>query len=188
MSHKVSSPPASLATPGQREREILKARARELARPADAGKQNDDAIQILEFKLAQERYAVEQRYVREVHPLRDLTPIPCTPPFFLGLINVRGQILPVAEIKKFFDLPETGITDLHMVIVLRDGDMELGVLADAVVGVRGISPRDIEPSLAALTGVRAEYLKGITDQCVVILDAAKILVDQRLVVNEEVLK
>lgn len=48
-------------------------------------------------------------YVREIYPLKEFTPIPCTPPFVLGIINVRGQILSVIDIKKFFDLPEKGL-------------------------------------------------------------------------------
>jgi purine-binding chemotaxis protein CheW len=176
------------ATRDDRAREILKARARELARPLDDGKSDDGAIEILQFRLAQERYGIEQRYVREVQTLKDLTPLPCTPPFVLGLINVRGQILPVIEIKKFFELPETGITDLHMVIVLRAGEMEVGILADAIVGVRAISPGDIQVSLPTLTGVRAEYLKGVTDESLVILDASKLLADEKLVINEEAAK
>jgi purine-binding chemotaxis protein CheW len=179
---------AAISARNERERGILKARARELARPLGNGKHDAEAIEILEFRLADERYGFEQQYVCEVQTLRDLTTLPCTPPFVMGLVNVRGQILPVIEIKKFFDLPETGITDLHMVIVLRAGDVELGVLADAIVGVGAISPTNIQQSLPTLIGVRAEYLKGITDQGVVILDASKLLADEKLVVNEEAAK
>jgi purine-binding chemotaxis protein CheW len=68
--------------------EILKARACELAREP----RRDDAehVEIVEFMLANERYGLESCYVREVYPLKDYTPLPCTPSFVLGLINVRG--------------------------------------------------------------------------------------------------
>ena len=82
-------------------------------------------LELLEFRLASERYAVESRLVQEVHPLRDLTPLPCTPPFVLGIVNVRGRILPVLDLKKFFDLPERGLTDLHRIILVRGNDLEL---------------------------------------------------------------
>jgi purine-binding chemotaxis protein CheW len=168
-------------------REILKARARALARPAKRDEDGQgEILNIIEFRLAQERYAVEQKYVREVHPLRELTPLPCTPGFVLGMINIRGQILPVIDVKKFFDLPEAGITDLHMVIIIHTEEMELGILADAVTGVRSVPQSLCQPSLPTLTGIRAKYLKGVTDQHVVILDVPSILNDPKTIVNEEV--
>jgi purine-binding chemotaxis protein CheW len=167
-------------------REILKSRARKLSMPLSSQLAKGDSIEVVEFRLAHERYAVEQRYVREVCPLRQLTPLPCTPAFMAGIINARGQIVPVIDIKKFFELPETGITDLHVVVILHINNIELGLLADAVTSVRSVLIAELQPSLPTLTGIRAEYLKGIADDQVVILDAAKILADQKLVVNEEV--
>ncbi len=123
--------------------------------------------------------------------MKELTPLPCTPGFLLGIINVRGQILPVIDVKKFFDLPETGITDLHMVVIVHGEtdageSMELGILADAIVGVRSIPLGTCQPSLPTLTGIRAKYLKGVTNQHVVILDVPSILNDPKTTINEEV--
>ena len=143
-------------------------------------------MEVIEFRLAQERYAVEQQYVREVCPLRDLTPVPCTPRFMLGIVNVRGQILPVIDIKKFFDLPETGITDMHMVIIVHAGDIDIGILADVVVGMRSIPRATLQASLPTLTGIRAQYLKGVSEQQTVVLDVPLLLSDPKIVVNEEV--
>jgi purine-binding chemotaxis protein CheW len=166
--------------------EVLKTRARALARrPAGSGA-DVAALDVIEFRLARERYAVAREYVQEVCPLKELTPLPCTPPFVLGIVNVRGQILPVLDVKKFFDLPETGITDLHMIIVVHVGEMEVGILADSVVGARSIPLTAIQESLPTLTGIRAQYLRGVTDQHMVILDAARILGDPKIIINEEV--
>jgi len=90
------------------------------------------------------------------------------------------------NIKTFFDLPESGITDLHMVIIVRVNDFEVGILADIVTGVRSIPVDTIQPSLPTLTGIRAEYLKGVTADHVAILDVVRILADPKIVVNEEV--
>jgi purine-binding chemotaxis protein CheW len=166
-------------------REILKTRARSLARPVDR-REDAESLHVVEFRLAKERYAIEQSYVREVHPLKDLTPLPCTPAFLLGLINLRGQILPVIDVKRFFDLPEAGITDLHLVLIVHAQNVELGILADAVAGTRSIPLNTVQPSLPTLTGIRAEYLRGVSDEHVVILDAGQILADTKLVVDEQV--
>ncbi len=164
---------------------ILKARAQALAQEP-SGENEAERIEVLEFLLAHETYAVESRYVREVAPLENLTPLPCTPAFVLGIVNLRGEILSVIDIKKFFELPEKGLTDLNKVIVLQSGNMVFGILADAISGVRRIAVTDIQLSLPTLTGVREEYLKGVTPGRLVILDAEKLLTDQSIVVQEQV--
>jgi purine-binding chemotaxis protein CheW len=164
---------------------ILRARARALARPLEEVAATP-LLELLEFRLADERYAVETRHVREVYPLKDLTPLPCTSSFVAGIVNVRGRILPVIDLKKFFDLPPEGLTDLHRIILLEGNDLELGLLADAAVGVRFIPADSVQPALPTLTGIRSEYLKGVTADHLVVLDVARILADPTIVVHEEV--
>ncbi len=170
----------------EEKKRILRDRARVLAREPQHEETVTERLEILEFLLAYEKYGVETAYVREVYPLREFTPLPCTPPFVLGIINVRGQILSVIDIKKFFDLPEKGLTDLNKVIILRDDKMEFGILADVVLGVRSVPMSEIQPPLPTLTGIREEYLKGVTTGRLVVLDALKILSAENLIVHEEI--
>lgn len=170
-------------SPEDRKR-ILRARADLLAR--QPGKeQAGDTLEVVEFMLANERYGIESGYVREVCPLKDYTPLPCTPPFVLGLVNVRGQIISVIDIKKFFELPEKAITDFNKVIIIHDYTMQFGILADSILGVQEIAVRDIQPPLPTLTGIREEYLRGVTGERTVILDAGKLLADKKIIVHEE---
>lgn len=169
-----------------KERTILKARARALAREGKDKEAPEESIEVVEFLLAYERYGIESSYVREVYPLKELTPLPCTPPFVLGIINVRGRIVSVIDIKKFFDLPEKGLTDLNKVIIIHNDAMEFGILADVVLGVRSVLVKEIQPSLPTLIGVREEYLKGVTPDRLVILDAGKLLADKGIIVHGEV--
>lgn len=174
-------------TPDAEEAErILAARAERLSRPPQPATPAEDGIEIVEFALAHERYAFESRHVRDVHPLEQLTTIPCTPAFVLGIVSLRGEIVSVIDIRKFFDLPERGLTDLDKVIVLESGAMRCGVLADAIVGVRRVASADFQATLPTLTDRRADYLAGITPERTVVLDAAKLLGDERIVVNEQV--
>jgi purine-binding chemotaxis protein CheW len=165
---------------------ILKARAKALAQEPEEKETREERKEIVEFLLAYETYGIESSYVREVYPLRELTPVPCTPPFVLGIINVRGRILSVIDIKKFFDLPEKGLTDLNKVIILQSKDMEFGILVDAILGRRSVSLREMQPSLPTLTDTRAAYLLGVTGERLVILDAVKILSDKKIIVLEQV--
>ncbi len=173
---------------------ILRQRAKALAQEPLKKESAEEHLEILEFLLAYEKYAVESKYIREVYPLKEFTPLPCTPPFVLGIINVRGQIFSVIELKKFFDLPEKGISNLNKVIIISTDEpvvngiagMEFGVLADAILGVRLIPVHEIQPTLPTLTGIREGYLRGITKDRVVILDGKKLLSDQKIIVNEQV--
>jgi purine-binding chemotaxis protein CheW len=165
--------------------QILRRRAQALARTPPPPS-SDTMLELLQFGLASERYAVECRFVQEVHPLRDLTPLPCTPAFIAGIVNVRGRVLPVIDLKKFFGLPERGLTDLHRTIVVRGHDLEVGLLADVIIGISSVPAKSLQPSLPTLTGIRAEYLKGVTEHSLVVLSVDRILLDPKIIVHEEV--
>lgn len=165
---------------------ILRDRARKLAVEARTEEAGDENLEIVQFMLSGERYGIESLYIREAYPLKEFTPIPCAPAFVLGVINVRGQVLSIVDIGRFFDLPHRGITNLNRVIVLSSDSMEFGILADDILGVSLIPAKDIQESLPTLTGIRAEYLKGVTKERVTVLDAAKILSDKNMIVHQEV--
>lgn len=165
---------------------ILKARAQALAKEPLAPDDPLDDLEFVEFRLANERYGFELRHVREVGPLQSLTPLPCTPAFVLGVINLRGEIVSVIDLKKFFDLPEQGLTDLNKVIVLQSAEMTFGVLADRILGIGRVPLNRIQLSLPTLTGIREAYLKGVTPQRTVIVDAGKLLDSKDLIVHQQV--
>jgi len=171
---------------GKEKQRILKARARALARETAGEEAPGERLEILEFSLAYERYGLETAFVQEVYPLKELTPLPCTPASVAGIINIRGQILAVIDLKRFFNLPEKGLSDLDKVIILRRGVLEVGLLADAATGVRTLPLAELQRSLPTLEGLDPDYLKGLTREALIILDAEKILTDPRLIVHEEV--
>ena len=92
--------------------------------------------------------------------------------------------MPVLDLRKFFELPEAGLTDLHRIILVRGHDVELGVLADVVTDVRSVAAESLQPSLPTLTGIRAHYLMGVTDERVVVLDFDRILSDPTIIVQQ----
>ncbi|HEX6929675.1 MAG TPA: chemotaxis protein CheW [Gammaproteobacteria bacterium] len=167
-------------------RRILKARARELAK-APGVESDAETIEVVMFQLAYERYAVETRYVREVFRLEELTPLPCTPDFVLGIVNLRGEIVSVVDIKKFFGLPEKGITDLNRIVLLESGGMAFGILADAIDGVRELPVEAMRSSQSMPAGIQEDYIQGITASGLAVLDARAILDDGKIVVQEQVM-
>jgi purine-binding chemotaxis protein CheW len=165
---------------------ILKARARLLAREPEKAAVKGTVLEIVEFRLASETYGIEAMFVREIHPLRDLTPLPGVPAFVLGIANVRGQILSVIDLKKFFNLPDKGLGELDKMIIIRNSRMEFGILADSIIGTRSIPLDTIQPPPATVTGIGADYVRGVTGERIVVLDAQKILDDENIIVNETV--
>ncbi len=170
----------------EEKKRTFRRRAEELAREPEAVDTSRSRLRVVEFLLACERYAVDIAHVREVHRLTHLTPVPCAPPFVLGITSIGGQILSIVDLKTFFELPEETLTELNKVIIVRSKSVEFGILADDVLGVRSIPLDELEPSLPTLTGIRAAYLRGVTPERVAVLDVGKILSDERIVVHEEV--
>ena len=166
------------------EKTILAKRAKELARvnkPEDRG----EYLSIILFTLANEEFGIEDRIVKEVIPLKDLTPLPGVPAFVAGIINVRGNIISILDLKRFFDMPDPVMTDLTRVIILKNEEMELGIIAEKVVGTGRAYLNEMQKTLPTLKGIREDYLKGITNNRVVILDYEKLLNDERIVINEK---
>ena len=169
----------------EEKKEILKNRALELSQEVEKKEKDETHLEVVEFLLAHEKYALELDYIREIYPLREFTPLPCTPNFVLGIINVRGQILSIVDLKKFFSLPEKGFTDLDRILILRSDGKEFGILADEILGVRSIPISDVQPSLPTLSGIQDKYLKGVTLERIVVLNGEKILSDPDIVIHEE---
>ena len=170
----------------EEKRAMLRARAKSLSREPERKGEAEEYIEVLAFLLAHETYAIETQFIREVYPLTDLTPLPCTPDYIFGIINIRGQILTILDMKKFFDLPEKGLTNLNRVIVVEEQGLALGILADEIIGIRNIPKSGLNPPLPTMTGIHAGYIKGVTGEGIILLDMERFLNDSQLIVHEEV--
>ena len=167
-------------------REILRERAQVLAREPAGGVPAGECFDVVAFTLAGERYAVDLAHVREVCPIKSITPLPGTPLFVLGIMNVRGQILSVIDLKNLFKLPGGSPGDRSKVIIVRNSEMEIGIFADVVSGIETISFGEVQAVPPSLSGIQADFMKGVTENGVAVLDAAIILSDRRILVHDEV--
>ncbi len=168
----------------EEKRSVLKARAKALAVEMKNESGQKEFIEIVVFGLASETYGIENSYIREVFPLKDFTALPGTPPFVLGIVNVRGQIISVIDLKKLFNLPEKGLGELNKVIIIHNERMEFGILADTIQDSLSVSIDSIQTSLPNISSIGSEYLKGITNEHLIVLDAKKMLEDEKIIVNQ----
>jgi purine-binding chemotaxis protein CheW len=164
---------------------ILESRARALARPQEREGPATGAIDVVIFALASETYAIETTFVREVTRLADLTAIPGAPEFLAGVTNYRGEILAVIDLRRLFGIPFKGLTDLSRLIVLGRGGPEFGVLADTVKGATTLDARELRSQMEPMAGIDRSFLKGVTKEAVIALDAAALLDDPRLFVDQD---
>lgn len=169
--------------PEERQR-ILAARARALARPP-AAPSAGEMLEVVQFCLAGAHYGFVSACVREVLHLSQLARLPGTPAFVLGIINLRGEILSVIDLKRLFQLPGEALSERDRVLVLHSEDMSFGVLADRIEGVRSLPRAAVQPPLpTSQAGKSEDYLLGITEDGVALLDGVRLLADRRLVVHE----
>jgi purine-binding chemotaxis protein CheW len=175
---------AGLDISPQKRRAVLHARALVHAaappRPAAGG----ERIEVVEFMLGAQRHAIEAASVHEVLPLEALTPLPCTPDFVAGIVHLHGRIVTAIDLKRFFALPSTGITDLNRLVVVRHGAGELGLLADRIVGVGWLLLADLQAAPA--DDLRASGLRGIAGGELALLDIHRLMNDPKMVVDDTV--
>ena len=169
----------------EEKRSLLKKRAQALALRENDETGQQECIEIIVFSLAYETYGIETAFVREVYPLKDMTTLPGTPSFVVGIINIRGQIVSVIDLKKFFNLPEKGLGELNKVIIMCNERMEFGILADVVEGTQSLALKEIMAAPPSVIGIGKKYLKGVTKEHIVLLEAESILNDEKIIVNEE---
>jgi purine-binding chemotaxis protein CheW len=165
--------------------ELLKRRAIEMGRETDQDTSGRHFVNVISFSLAGENYGIESEFVDEVFQLKEFAPLPGVPSHILGVVNVRGQILAVIDLKVFFNLPFKGIGELDKVIILRNAQMEFGILADVVYGTQSIDIEEIMAVPQTVAGIGGSYTKGVTKEHLIILNGEALLMDKGLVINEE---
>jgi purine-binding chemotaxis protein CheW len=167
----------------ERARAVLEGRARALARVPPEAPDASAFLPVVTFTLAGERYAVEARYVREVVRPGEYTAVPGAPDFLVGVVNLRGDILAVFDLRKFFGLAPGAVTDLSRILVLGGDRAEFGVLADAAHEVRPLRAAELLEPPASVAGVGREYLRGVTEEALAVLDGLVLLRDSRLFID-----
>ncbi|MBI5502896.1 MAG: purine-binding chemotaxis protein CheW [Deltaproteobacteria bacterium] len=166
-------------------RTVLRERARRLAAETGARGAPQEVLQVVEFRLGSERYAVEESSVTAVAPLRQLVPLPGVPGFVLGLAHVRGALVAVLDLRILFDLPRPALGDGGKLVLVSPGGRELALVADEVPGARALPVAELGPPPASFADLRRDALRGITADGLALLDARTLLGDARLVVDDE---
>lgn len=136
------------------------------------------ANQYVVFQLDSEFYGVDIHQVRGIEKSLPLTRVPHAPEFVKGVCNLRGNVIPVIDLKKRLSLPETAEEDIMRIMIVHVGRFSVGMTIDAANDVVSIEPDDIEPSPSLISGINAEFIQGVAkvnNRLLILLDLQKIL-------------
>lgn len=115
----------------------------------------------LTFVLAEEEYGIEILSVREIIGLLPVTPVPQSPYYVKGVVNLRGQVIPVVDLRLKFDMEAIDATDETCIIVVQTGGVQLGIIVDKVSEVLDIHGDDIVDAPTLGTEINTDYIMGI---------------------------
>jgi purine-binding chemotaxis protein CheW len=153
--------------------QILKERARQLAIKQARSDADAEKTLVVEFLLFPEKYAIAASFVEEVFTMKEMTPLPGTPAYVMGVINSRGRIVPVINLKNLFMLKEQGLTEMDKVILLRKDQVVFGLLADSITGSQSIAVGQLAAPPLNLSNFGKKFITGLIPDGTIVLDAAK---------------
>lgn len=142
----------------------------------------EETLQLVVFRLSQEWYGIEITKLREAMKIDKITYLPSSPTYIAGIVNLRGNILSVTDLKRIFGLPQEELNDKTRIVAIESGMLETGLLVDEIAEAIEVPISKIEPALATLAPEVAEYIEGhckVDEKLVALLNADKILETER---------
>jgi len=118
-------------------------------------------VKLIIFKLGREEYGMDILRVQEINRMMGITRVPSTPSFIKGVINLRGSVLPVIDLRNRLGLAENELTEAARIIVVLVNDGIVGFIVDEVVEVTTINTQDVEAAQTLSSGLSAEFISGI---------------------------
>jgi purine-binding chemotaxis protein CheW len=162
-----------------------------LEKKRDRHETDGELNQLISFEVGDEEYGLEILRVKEVIRIREITRLPKAPRFVKGIINLRGDVIPIIDLRDRFGLEQAEYTAMTRVIVVDVEDKLVGMVVDAASQVVRIPSDQIEPPPPIVGGLSAEYIKGVgklEDRLVILLNIDRILSVEEKVKLEEMAK
>jgi len=142
---------------------------------------NENILQLVTFKIEHEEFAIEINHIQEINRMSEITRVPNSPDFVSGVINLRGRIIPVINMRKRFGFPEKEPDKNTRIIVVELGEIIVGFIVDAVHEVIRIPKNITEPPPSLVAGIGSEYITSVAkleNRLLIILDIERILHDK----------
>lgn len=146
-------------------------------------------LQAVVFLLNNSYYGVPILQVQEIVKMTDITKLPDTPDFVEGIVNLRGQIVPILDLRKRFSLPKVTIDENWKILILKSDGIHFGVMVDQISQVEKVPASLIEIPPKVVSGVKGDFISGIAkteERLLILLDIAKILSHQEIEMLQEI--
>ncbi|MUG45579.1 chemotaxis protein CheW [Paenibacillus woosongensis] len=138
-----------------------------------------EELKVIVFKLGEEEYGIEVDKVQTIERMMPITRVPKTYSFVKGVINLRGVVIPVIDLRGRFGLPETEYTDQTRIIIVAVNEMEVGFIVDSANDVMDLNSDVIDSPPDVVGGIKAKYLHGVAriseDRLLVMLNLSEVL-------------
>lgn len=147
-----------------------------------------EEIKVIVFALANEEYGIEVEKVKTIERMMPMTRVPKTYDFVKGVINLRGVVVPVIDLRGRFGLPESEYTDNSRIVIISVNDMEVGMIVDSANDVIDVDSDQIQDPPEIVGGVRAKYLRGVAkvgERLLVLLNLKEVLSKSEIIKLEE---
>jgi len=144
------------------------------------GEANSDQLQLVTFDVAGEEFAVDILTVREINRMMTLTRVPNSPPEVEGVINLRGKIIPVIDLRRRFGLTQSDHSQDSRIVVVEVSERVVGFIVDRVHEVLRIQKSIVEPAPEMVCSIDSDFIAGVgklEDRLVILLDVAKLFAD-----------
>ncbi len=139
---------------------------------------SDELLQLVTFNLGSEEYAVAILKVQEINRMKEITRVPNSPPYVEGVINLRGKVIPVVNIRRKFGLAERENDEHTRIMIMDVQGITMGLVVDSVSEVLRIPSSTVEPTPPMASNIRAEFIKGIAkldERLIILLDMDMLL-------------
>ncbi|MDE2571728.1 MAG: purine-binding chemotaxis protein CheW [bacterium] len=137
-----------------------------------------ETIQVVSFSLGKEEYGVDIAQVQEINRMVQITHVPRAPHFMEGVINLRGQLIPIIDLRARFDMPRAEHTKNTRIVVTDIGTKRVGMVVDAVSEVLRLPVEQVEEAPEMISGVDTEYIRGVGklgDRLIIMLDLQRVI-------------
>src|SRR5690554_2800288 len=149
-----------------------------------------EELKVIVFTLGDESYGVEVDKVRTIERMMPMTRVPKTPPFVKGVINLRGVVVPVIDLRGRFGIEETQHTENTRNIIVNVNDIEVGLIVDSASDVINLDSDLIEDPPEVVGGIKAKYLQGVAklenNELLIMLNLTEVLNKQEIVQLEQI--
>jgi purine-binding chemotaxis protein CheW len=143
--------------------------------------QTEELLQLVSFNIGQEEFGLSIQSIQEINRLVEITRVPNAPEFVSGVINLRGKVIPIINLRKRFGFPPKESDKNTRIIVVELGEMVVGFIVDSVSEVLRIPKNITEPPPPIVAGIGSEYITAVAkleNRLLILLDLERILKDK----------